>query len=254
MKRTLWGKIRLLALLIGALILFNETPVAFADTINPRMKLMAHRAAKMDAYRNLLEFVYGLRVDASTTVRDFIASDLVQSRLSAGIRGARELDYVAHPDGTAEVTVEIELGTLETILGTQIQYDHEIIEATGYGAPPGMPAGGTYAPSSMAVVRSTGYGLEPDEPGLTPPEKDLLGMRAAKVDALRNLVEEINQVQITAESTVRDFAVQNDDIRTRVNALVNGAKVVSEKKLPDGRYEVMVETDIEPVKEIIGIR
>ena len=253
MKRTLWGRIRLLAFFIGALILLTETPMALADTINPRMKLMAHRAAKMDAYRNLLEFVYGLRVDAGTTVRDFIASDLVQSRLSAGIRGARELDYVAHPDGTAEVTVEIELGTLETILGTRIQYEHEIIEATGYGAPPGMPTGG-HAPSSAAMVQATGYGIEPNEPGLTLPEKDLLGMRAAKVDALRNLVEEIDGVQITAESTVRDFAVQNDDIRTRVNALVNGAKVVSEKKLPDGRYEVKVETDIEPIKEIIGIR
>jgi hypothetical protein len=244
------------AALVGLAMLAIAVTIAFEtsaqETLNPRMKLLARRAAKIDALRNLLETVYGLRIDADTTVRDFVtAEDLVRSKLSAGIRGAREIDYVEHADGSAEVTVEIELGALETILGAKIQYDHEIIEATGYGVPPGMAAGSSPRASGL-LVRAVGYGLEPQEPGLDAAEKDLLGFRAAKVDAMRNLAEEIYRVQINAESTVRDFAVQNDGIRTRINTMINGATVLSEEKLADGRYKVEIETGIEPLENMIA--
>jgi len=130
----------------------------------------------------------------------------------------------------------------------------EVVEATGYGAPPGHPAESAALSSSGNIVRATGNGFEPDDPSLSPAEKSLLGIRAAKIDAIRNLAEEVYQVRITSKTVVRDFVVKSDDVRARVNTYVKGARVVSEKKLDDGRYQVELEIGVEPLRSIVGVR
>ncbi len=240
-------------LLLGVAALLLCSNLAFAE-LSPRMKLMARRAAKVDALRNLSEIVYGLRLDASSTVGNFVlGSDVIRSRLSVAIQGAREIDYHQAADGTAEVTMEITLGMVETILGRKLRYDQETFEAIGYGAPPGGAVSQNEFSSGNSVT-ATGFGLAPNEPGLSKVEADLLGFRAAKNDALRNLAEKINRVYLTSESTVRDFSVQNDDIRTQVNSVLNGARVISEKQMADSRYEVIIETDLGPLKAFQGQR
>ncbi len=235
--------------LIFAMLMIG-TGLPHAAQFNPRMKLMARRAAKVDALRNLTEQIYGLQLDTTTTVRNFIVgSDVIRSRLLVAVRGAREVDYQELKDGTAEVTVEITLGTVETILGRQIQYNQEIIEAVGYGVPPGMSTSQGDV-TSASGIRAIGYGLAPNEPGLIGTEKDLLGFRAARNDALRNLAEKIDRIQVTAKSTVRDFSVQNDDIRTKVNSILNGARIISENKLADSRYQVELEADTAPLQTL----
>ncbi len=228
--------------------------IATSANLTPREKLLARRAAKVDALRNLSETIYGLRVDASSTVGNFVLrSDVIRSRLTVAIQGAREIDYKQSEDGTAEVTMEITLGEVETILGRKLNYNQEIIEAVGYGVPPGSGVS-QEATFSGDTVSATGYGLPPNEPGLSPVEASLLGFRAAKNDAMRNLAEKINRIQVTSESTVRDFSVQNDDVRTRLRSVLNGARVVSEKKLADSRYEVVLQTNITPLLNLQGQR
>jgi hypothetical protein len=70
---------------------------------------------------------------------------------------------------------------------------------------------------------------------------------------MRNLAEEVYGVMITSDSYVRDFVLQSDDMRSRVSTFIQGARVVSEQKMPDGSYQVEVELDIEPLKGILGI-
>lgn len=43
-----------------------------ADRSNTRKRLMARRASQLDAYRNLVERVYGTVVYGSSTVNDFV--------------------------------------------------------------------------------------------------------------------------------------------------------------------------------------
>jgi hypothetical protein len=74
-------------------------------------KLMTERAAKVDAYRNLLEQAYGLQVTGSTSVRDFVTqSDTVRTQVDAFIRGAKVVDTRLLDDGSAEVEMEVSLG------------------------------------------------------------------------------------------------------------------------------------------------
>ncbi len=218
---------------------------------DPQKSLMAKRAAKADALRNLAETIYGVRVDSRTTVRDFVTqSDVVRTRLDTLIQGAREVDYVERSDGTAEVTVEISLAQVEDILGRSLPYDSQTFTATGYGAPSGTVAEPEPPAPAGDVVRAKGYGVGPKDPSMTDTEKSLMAKRAAKMDAMRNLAEEVRGVRITSDSYVRDFVTQSDEIRARLNTFIQGARVVSERQMPDGSYEVEVEVEMEPLKRI----
>jgi hypothetical protein len=108
------------------------------------------------------------------------------------------------------------------------------------------------APPAPAAdfVRAKGYGIEPGDPSMTYAEKSLMAKRAAKVDALRNLAEQVKGVKITSDTYVRDFITQSDEMRARLNTFIQGARVVSERQMPDGSYEVEVEADLEPLRRI----
>jgi len=251
---TLSSLYMLLALLMTEMIL----PAAEAQ-LGPQQRLMAKRAAKADALRNLGEMIYGVQINSKTKVRDFITeSDTIRAKLATVIQGAREVDYVEKPDGTAEVTVEITLGRVEDILGRRLLYDQQVITAVGYGAPSGGEAAHSYAPAPAArmndVIRAKGNGVEPNDPSMSPPEKVLMGKRAAKIDALRNLLEQVYGVTVRSKTTVRDFVTQSDDIKARVSAFIRGARVVSERSLGDGSYEVEVELDMDQLVRIFPDR
>ena len=74
-------------------------------------RLMAERAAKVDAMRNLLEQAYGVTISSNTTVRNFITeNDTIRARVDAFIRGAKVVDTRYLNDGSVEVEMEITLG------------------------------------------------------------------------------------------------------------------------------------------------
>jgi len=221
--------------------------------ITAQQRLMAKRAAKVDALRNLLETVYGVRIDSQTKVRDFVTeSDVIRAKLDAVIQGAREVDYIERPDGTAEVTVEVTLGRVEDVLGRRIYYDGETLRATGYGAPSGQASEYSPPPAAAAdVIRAKGNGVEPNDPSMSNAERALMAKRAAKLDALRNLLEQVYGVRLDSNTVVRDFVTQSDDMRARVNTFIQGARVVSGRPLGDGSYEVEVEIGVEPLRNIL---
>lgn len=65
--------------------------------------------------------------------------------------------------------------------------------------------------------------------------------RAAKADAFRNALESIQGVQVSAESTVQDFMLQSDTIKTRVEGTLRGFSVVDRKYFNDGGVEIIIE-------------
>jgi len=52
-----------------------------------------------------------------------------------------------------------------------------------------------------------------------------MAVRAAKVDAMRNLLETVMALQITSKTVVRGAAVENDVINSKVVAMVKGARI-----------------------------
>lgn len=69
----------------------------------------------------------------------------------------------------------------------------------------------------------------------------ILTKRAAKGVALRNLLEALQGVRVDSTTTIKNYMVDNDEIRVQVSGIIEDAKVVSQKALPDGAYETTVE-------------
>ncbi|CBL47358.1 hypothetical protein HDN1F_37750 [gamma proteobacterium HdN1] len=71
-------------------------------------------------------------------------------------------------------------------------------------------------------------------------QRDLMGLRASRVDAYRNLVERVKGVNVFGTTSVDTLMGSSDAVRLSVNAYLRGARVMSQTKLPDGRYETIV--------------
>ncbi|QTX32231.1 hypothetical protein KAR29_13135 [Aminithiophilus ramosus] len=55
-------------------------------------KLLARRGALVDLQRNLLEYLQGVRVDAKTTMKDFMATDIVRTEVQGMVQGVEILE------------------------------------------------------------------------------------------------------------------------------------------------------------------
>lgn len=90
------------------------------------------------------------------------------------------------------------------------------------------------------ILRAKGSAIPP--PGsANPAQARLMALRAAKLDALRNLLEQSYGVTIISASTVQDYVLKNDTVRAKVDGFIKGAWVSEERLLADGSYEVEME-------------
>jgi len=75
-------------------------------------------------------------------------------------------------------------------------------------------------------------------------QQKLLAMRAAKIDAFRNLAEQVYGFRLSASTTISAFASQHDYVRVHIDAFVRGARVIDVTQLPDGSYQARVEAEL----------
>ena len=90
-----------------------------------------------------------------------------------------------------------------------------------------------------SYVEAVGIGAPPQRYIGTPQARPN-ALRAAQVDAYRNLLEVINGVRVDSTTTIRDFTVESDVINTQVQGIVKGAKTMKQEYLSDGTVEVTV--------------
>ncbi|WP_442906990.1 LPP20 family lipoprotein [Helicobacter sp. MIT 11-5569] len=84
--------------------------VAPESTVSPAQALaLAKRAAIVDAYRQIGEKMYGIRVNAQDTVRDMmLKNSTVKTKVLAVIRNAEIIETV-YKDGLCQVSMELKL-------------------------------------------------------------------------------------------------------------------------------------------------
>lgn len=109
----------------------------------------------------------------------------------------------------------------------------EVVERMGNGA----------VNWTQGVVTAKGSGAPPK--GVTNiAQARLMAERAAKADALRNLLETVKGVRVDSETTVESFTTKSDRVLTRVSGIVIGARVVDTKYLSDGAVEVTMSINL----------
>ena len=81
-----------------------------------QQRLLAIRAAKLDAYRSLTEQVYGLRIDATATVADMVVqNDTFRSRVEGVIHGATLVSITPTGDDTYETTLSLDRAVVQDL-------------------------------------------------------------------------------------------------------------------------------------------
>lgn len=126
------------------------------------------------------------------------------------------LALAAIPAGAAELFQDE--GVIEPIGHGEVNWTSKQIRARGSGAP-------NLDAQNVAVVR---LGAE----------------RAAKMDALRNILEVIKGIRITSDTTFGDQMLKSDLIRAKVEGMVKGARVQNTKYFSDGAVDIIVEMPI----------
>ncbi len=156
----------------------------------PEARPMALRAAKMDAYRNILEVIQGVRIQSSTTVKNFMmADDSISAEVNGMVRGAQVAKQEYMSDGTVEVTLEMNLkgGFAQLVLPEEIK-QVEPIQSNSASSP---------TPSNQKNAATTYTGLVVDARGLD-----------AKPAMSPRVLDENGQEVYGAAFVSREYAVQ----------------------------------------------
>lgn len=74
--------------------------------------------------------------------------------------------------------------------------------------------------------------------------RQLVAIRAAKLDALRSLTEQIKGVQVASQSEVVSSELTSDKISSQSQGSLQGVRFVNVKPLDDKTYQAIVELDV----------
>jgi hypothetical protein len=99
----------------------------------------------------------------------------------------------------------------------------------------------------------TGLGLAQiaGQPGKTANEKRLMAIRAARMDALRDLTEQVHGIRLSAQTSVHDMVVQDDSLRAMVEGTIRGARTLRITPRDPDAYEVQMALDRDTVGYIL---
>jgi hypothetical protein len=104
--------------------------------------------------------------------------------------------------------------------------ERQTIAATGSGVPPSRfleqaKSAGVAMPDWLGErIEAIGQGTDP---AIDTAQGKLKAARAAALDALRKLGEQVYGLNVESTTTVADFVTQNDQIRTQMDAVIRGA-------------------------------
>jgi hypothetical protein len=199
----------------------------------PRERLKATRAAELDADRLLAERIYGLQVDAETTVADLAAKeDTVGSAVSATLVGAVSTEapeYLA--DGTVQVVRAVKIREVINTLNTAVK--GKILSDGSFETVSNKTKTNTETKDS--VIDVMGNAALPGSEG----QQKIMAKRAAELDAYRRLAARMMGIKISGETTIRDMALENDELVAGLSHVLKGASPTAIKfNKDDGSCEV----------------
>ena len=115
------------------------------------------------------------------------------------------------------------------------------------GAPP--PA--AMASDEARPLKGLGFAQISGQPGKTTNEKRLMAIRAARMDALRDLTEQVHGIRINATTTIHTAVVRDDSLAAVVQGTLRGARTVRVAPSGSDSYEVEMVLDRETVAYIV---
>ena len=100
------------------------------------------------------------------------------------------------------------------------------------------------------TISATGYAVIDIQRHDNPAQRRLLAIRASKLDAYRNLVEQVYGQYLDSNTTVADMVVKSDTFRSKVEGVIYGARLVSITPVGEDTYEVTLSLDKQTVRDL----
>lgn len=196
-------------------------------------RLQYVRAAELDATRILAERILGIALEGNTTVKDLAAADdTVKGSLAVTLKGVKTVGKPTyHDDGRVEVIRAVKTRTLVESLVTKL----------------GSKSSKVVQETITAEIDALGNAAIPGSDG----HARVMAKRAGELDVYRRLSERVAGVQITSDSTMKDFAVQNDEIKAAFSNCIKSAEITGISYLEDNSAEVTATLKIGPLVRLI---
>lgn len=100
-------------------------------------------------------------------------------------------------------------------------------------------------------ISSVGYSVISSQPGKTLNQRRLMAIRAARMDAMRALAEQIHGLTIESETQLSESVLQSDTMRASVAGAIRGARTVKIEPKGADTYAVHLEIDRATVAQVL---
>jgi hypothetical protein len=127
----------------------------------------------------------------------------------------------AGKDGAKDPAAAADDAVVQKLAHGEINWTRKTVTATGSGV------------AGMKITKDSDI-----------PAARLMAERAAKIDAIRNILETIQGIQVTGTRSANDI-MSNGDVKTRIEGIARGFKVVDTKYYSDGSVDVVVQMPID---------
>jgi hypothetical protein len=209
----------ILALLAGLLLVASPTWAG-------NKRIMSVRAAKVLAERALIESVYGLKVRCTESVEDMVAASFVgktESKTAGQIKGIKYDDVCYDPQkDIAQVTASVCLPSITNIDGETIDLKSKTFRRVAFA---------TSTPSMAGPIRA---------------------LRAAELDAYAQLVKRIVGFTLESHTTVENYLLRSDSVKTKVLATLYMAELMSYGWDQSGDAYVTMTLNLKEISDMIG--
>jgi hypothetical protein len=104
-------------------------------------------------------------------------------------------------------------------------------------------------PDSYPVLHAVGYAPISLQPGQTKEQKAIMAMKASKLEAYRELAEQVYGQKVDGKTNLRGAIAANDELKTQVQGVIRGARVIKSYAVGD-TYATEVSLDMQLVQDI----
>lgn len=108
----------------------------------------------------------------------------------------------------------------------------------------------TVEPDSYPVLNAVGYAPIASQQGKSDSVRALMAMKASKLDAYRELAEQVYGQRIEGRQSLSHMVMKDETLKASVEGVIRGARVVKTYPVGEDTYATELELDMKQVYDI----